>query len=61
MMWSGSTPSAHFSAQMARRVRLLAALEVSRRPGMGQVSRGSMMFCAFLGLGCLFGFIVALC
>ena len=29
---------------------------------MGHVSRGSMMFeCTFLGLGCLRGFIVALC
>ncbi|QPB11776.1 hypothetical protein [Cutibacterium phage PAVL33] len=49
MICSGSSPSAHFSAQMARRIRLLVALLVSRRPGMGHVSRGSMMlFMPFL-------------
>nr|DAX59484.1 MAG TPA: hypothetical protein [Caudoviricetes sp.] len=40
----GSSPSAHFSAQMARRIRLLAAWLVLRRLGIGHVSRGSMMF-----------------
>nr|DAR25267.1 MAG TPA: hypothetical protein [Caudoviricetes sp.] len=40
----GSSPSAHFSAQMARRMRLLAVWLVLRRLGIGHVSRGSMMF-----------------
>nr|DAO94424.1 MAG TPA: oxidoreductase [Caudoviricetes sp.] len=44
MICSGFSPSAHFSAQMARRIRLLAVWLVLRRWGMGHVSRGSMMF-----------------